>query len=381
MHKRLLVVARWPLGGIRTYMKYVYLNLPPNYEVTVLAASTHEDEAIRQDISATGGKLILFQGKWNYLGFVLGIYRELRRGRYCLIQSHGFISAIASFPAAVILGKPHVLTVHGIVEERFIAGSFAFVKKFLLSKVLNSCTVIYAVSNDILDHLMMVFPYRLKANSKHVVIHNGIDVERFNPCKVESLGLRQALGCEKNTILFGFLGRFMQQKGFNYLIDSVERLRSEGVTSFCVVAVGSGDYLQYYRQVVIERRLDDFFYFLPFKSDVAGIYAELDAIVMPSIWEACPLQPMEALCMGTPVVASDCIGLREVVKDTPSLVFESKNSQQLTKLLRQVIMGQDKQKFSDFAVEARKRYDVRHTASAFCHLVDELITSTDHNQM
>lgn len=41
---------------------------------------------------------------------------------------------------------------------------------------------------------------------------------------------------------------------------------------------------------------------------------------MPSRWVAFGLLAVEALCAGTPLIASDCIGLREVVEDTPAVV-------------------------------------------------------------
>jgi len=40
---RVLVVARWPLGGIRTYMRYMFSHLPSSCRLSVLAASTQED--------------------------------------------------------------------------------------------------------------------------------------------------------------------------------------------------------------------------------------------------------------------------------------------------------------------------------------------------
>ena len=46
-------------------------------------------------------------------------------------------------------------------------------------------------------------------------------------------------------------------------------------------------------------------------------------LAVPSLWEALPLLPMEAMVAGVPVLGTDCIGLREVLRDTPSRVVRA----------------------------------------------------------
>ena len=371
--KRILVVARWPLGGIRTYMKYVYKFLPSDFCMTVLAASTHEDKALRKDVTTIGAQLVLCYHKKIFASLMVGVFREFLKGRFDVVQSQGFISAIASFPAAFIFRVPHVVTVHGIIEAKYISGRFAILKKWLLGIILNNCTVIYAVSNDILEHLYDVFPQLRHSKVRKVVIHNGIDVEQFDPYKIVPKVLRVDLHLRDNIFLFGFLGRFMQQKGFIFLIDAVEVLKSAGTRDFSVIAVGSEDYLPYYQKIIRERGLESFFHFMPFSSEIAGIYAGIDAVVMPSIWEASGLLAMEALCMGVPLISSDCIGLRETVTGTPAITFPSKDFSALAAAMLDLMKHPQRDIFSAFVPEARRRYDVANTAQVFNKLIEEVV--------
>jgi hypothetical protein len=56
----LLALARWPLGGIRTYMMYTYKYLPKNrFNITILTLKTIEQKALEQDAEELAARLIL----------------------------------------------------------------------------------------------------------------------------------------------------------------------------------------------------------------------------------------------------------------------------------------------------------------------------------
>lgn len=51
-----------------------------------------------------------------------------------------------------------------------------------------------------------------------------------------------------------------------------------------------------------------------------ALYKMATALVMPSLYEACPSPPLEAMACGCPVVAADRTGLAEIVEDAARLV-------------------------------------------------------------
>ena len=71
---KVLVVARWPLGGIRTYMRYTFRHLPPQYHLTLLASSTHEDEALRHDVAGCGGRLLI-SSRQSLIGLFIEVFK------------------------------------------------------------------------------------------------------------------------------------------------------------------------------------------------------------------------------------------------------------------------------------------------------------------
>jgi glycosyltransferase involved in cell wall biosynthesis len=177
------------------------------------------------------------------------------------------------------------------------------------------------------------------------------------------------------TALFvmGFLGRFMEQKGFLPLLDALQRLRQEGASRpFHLAAVGSGDYEREYRAQVAKRGLTDVVTFLPFTPDVGPVLRQLDLLVMPSLWEACPLLPMEAMAAGVPVLGSDCIGLREVLNDTPSVLTPAGDTGALAGAIRDAIASPWTVEAREYAVTARARFDVSRAAEELCRVFESL---------
>ena len=358
-------------------MSYSYKYLPrERFKITILAPKTIEQKALEQDAEELGARLILTDYKKGRIPFYLRILQLLAKERFDVIQSHGFISAAHVYLANWFFRVPHVLTIHGIIEERLLGkGIGSFLKRKVLGKVINNVKVLYGVSQDILDHVES--SVKVRKHVKRVVIHNGINVGDFiGPPGLESSSFRQNLGVENSTFLLGFVGRFMPQKGFNYLIDAFGILENRDKNhNMKVLAVGSGDYLEYYKRQINERRLGHRFIFLPFRRDIAQVYKALDVVVMPSVWEAYGLQAAEALCSGVPIIVSDCIGLREAVNDTPAIIIPSKNSSALAEAIHSLMLAPRKGIFEKFRAEAIKRYDVRQTSDRLAHLFEASVSN------
>lgn len=341
-------------------MRYVYAHLGPGWAVTILAADVQESEALREDAELLGAELILLPSTPG--GFLGGIFAVLRQRRHDLIQSHGFTSAIATCVANVPFGVPHVLTVHGILEGRLLQGVGGKFRRIATTAAIRSVDAVYGVSEDILEHLRQDVPELIGSRIRQVVILNGIDpgvfLEKGRPGE-----FRDKNGIAKDIFLFGFLGRFMPQKGFDKIISALSILEKRATNrDYRIVAVGSGDCRARYEKMIQEKGIEHRIIFLPFQRNISEIYRDLDAVVMPSNWEACPLQPMEAMISGVPLISSDCMGLREVVRGTPAVVVPDCDHLGLALAMDDLMVHDRRSEFSEFRKEAVKRFDVRQTA-------------------
>jgi glycosyltransferase involved in cell wall biosynthesis len=216
-----------------------------------------------------------------------------------------------------------------------------------------------------------------RGRCRMLTIANGIETQRFTANRVEAEpAVRTRLGIPRDALLLGFLGRFMEQKGFLVLADALTRLLTAGDGArLHLLAVGSGDYLREYQATVrssppLAQRVT----FAEHTADISPLLGEIDLLVIPSLWEACPLLPMEAMCAGVPVLGSDCIGLREVLDGSPSRMVTAGDAVALERGLRRAIEAPWREQAAEYAPVARQRFDVARRAEELRRVFDQFVT-------
>ena len=68
---------------------------------------------------------------------------------------------------------------------------------------------------------------------------------------------------------------------------------------------------------------------------------------------------METFVCGTPLIATNCIGLREVVRDSPAQIVPPRNSAAIFEALFEVMSKNVKPQFAAYVPQAVNRYDVK----------------------
>jgi glycosyltransferase involved in cell wall biosynthesis len=94
---------------------------------------------------------------------------------------------------------------------------------------------------------------------------------------------------------------------------------------------------------------------------------------MPSLWEACGLLAMETMVAGVPLIGTNCIGLREVLRDTPAVAVSPRDSVSLANELFDEMNSPSTTKALEFLEEASRRFDVRKQAKELEDILLELI--------
>jgi glycosyltransferase involved in cell wall biosynthesis len=373
--KRVLIIVRWPGGGIRTFLRYVYRHFESkSFHFTILGPDLPELNVLLDDLNGLDVKIIRVSERPSSYEFFKAIIKLVASGKFDLVHSQGFTSGICAALPSFLARVPHILTSHDVLSEKQFRGIVGQSKKIGMAIAFSMIQTIHSVSHDAQKNLLEFFPFLGKITGKCVVIRNGIEVERFvNAAPRE---LRNELGVGKDTFLIGFLGRFMSQKGFIYLVDAVEVLsKCEHLSKKpLVVTFGEGEFIREEKAKISERGLGQYFRFLPFTPNVAGVIKALDVVVMPSLWEACPLLAMEVLVAGTPLIATSCIGLREVVRNTPTLVTPSRNGKALADGIEFFMMDDHKEIFRMFSTEATNLFNVKEQADKIRQLVCERLS-------
>jgi len=169
----------------------------------------------------------------------------------------------------------------------------------------------------------------------------------------------------------------MPEKGFEKLIDAVEILSEDQliIDKIKILVVNDGAYIREYKALIERRKLSKYFMFHGFIPDIRRILEGIDALVIPSLWEAYGLIAAEALLVNCPIIASECIGLREVISNTPAIKFKTADAQSLANAMRFYIdnIAEIRAKTESYLPTARERYDSRKTAAKLDALFDETI--------
>lgn len=228
-------------------------------------------------------------------------------------------------------------------------------------------TNVLCVSQSLRERLIAE---RFCAASKTTVLlrgsSNGVDaLGRFDPEKHAGSRseLRRSLGIPDDSLVIGFVGRLVRDKGIEVLSKAWSTLRAEFPSAYLLL-VGpfeSGDALP--RHVKdgllgdsrVRQTQTDW-------GQAASLYSAMDVIGFPSVREGFPNVPLEAAAMGLPVVATRVVGsVDAVVHGQTGLLIEPRDPDALVKSLRTLLLDADHRRRLGAAARARVLSDYRPT--------------------
>ncbi len=372
--RRILSVVRWPVGGIRTYLLYNYPRLlDRGYRFTFVGPADESFRAMAAELSDWPGSEFveapLVRGRCR-LRRVVG--DQIATGRYTLIHSQGFTAGAEAVLANWRRRLPHVMTSHDVLRPDQFAGAVGRLKRWTLPRLLGRVDVVISVTRDAEVNLRGYFPSLGRGRARLTVVEHGIDLEGLDAAPPEGApGLRSSLALPPEVRLVGFLGRFMEQKGFLPLLRALKILEEDSsLPPWHLAAVGGGDYLGEYRREASRLGLADRISFLDPVTRSGPVLAQLDVLAMPSLWEAAGLLAMEALALGVPVVGSDCPGLSEVLRGSPSSTPKAGDVGLLARALGEAIRSPWRRAAEAYASIARARFDARRSADELLRWIE-----------
>lgn len=367
---KILLTARWPVGGIRTFLRYVY---------THPILSNHRFELVCPDEEGFGEFAGRMFDRERFTTHFCGsgaadlrraIRTRLREGRPDLMHSHGYSAGSMAELARLGTGVPHLLTIHDMILPGTFSGWRGELKRRGLQLLLGRMRRIHAVSEDnarnLREHMPALRPERIRP-----ILH-GVDAAMFRDA--EPLDVHAETGLPPETILIGFFGRFMAPKGFRTLVDAIRHLRQTQCVDrpLKVLTFGWGGFIREDYDHLTELGLADDFMQLPATDEPARWMKGMDVVAMPSRWEACGLLAMEAMCAGVPLVGSTCMGLREVIADTPAIGIEPGDGPALAQALLDQASDTAKAAARDFQPEAVRRFDIERPVREILSLYEDV---------
>jgi glycosyltransferase involved in cell wall biosynthesis len=157
------------------------------------------------------------------------------------------------------------------------------------------------------------------------VVYNPVDLSQFDPAKADGVALREELEIPASAVVLSVIGQIAPLKGQDDAIRAAAALVRSGLDARLLIVgsvkfassgarldnAGFGERLP---ALASELGLGDAVRFLGERSDVAGILAATDVLLMPFWQEGFGRVAVEAMAMGVPVLACDVGGPAEIVR-------------------------------------------------------------------
>jgi glycosyltransferase involved in cell wall biosynthesis len=229
------------------------------------------------------------------------------------------------------------------------------------------------LSADYSAHSAFLRPFAAKLTT----ISPPVDLPCPQPAAVADW--RRRLGLDGKRIV-GFAGRFVEEKGFDYLLNAVPRIVAREPKVHLVYA---GEHRVAYENFfgrcrsLIDRYRDriTFVGLLRDPQQLANFYAMCDVFALPSRTDCFAGVQVEAMLSGTPVVSSDIPGAREVVMKTGmGLLARPADPESLASAVCEVMC--DRARFIRPRARIRDAFDPEHALAEYERLMRSVVEGT-----
>jgi glycogen synthase len=229
-----------------------------------------------------------------------------------VVHAHTWYADMAGVWIRTLHRIPLVVTLHSMEPLRpwkaDQLGSGYLLSSWIEKTGVESADRVIAVSARMRDDILQHFD---ADPSKVVVIHNGIDPDRFRRAKAHDHLDR--LGVTSPYVLF--VGRITDQKGIFHLLDAARKLPPGVQVVLCASAPDTPEIEERLRRALPEHPNVKWIFEMVPLDVVSQLYSHAAVFACPSVYEPFGIINLEAMACETPVVASAVGGILEVVED------------------------------------------------------------------
>jgi glycosyltransferase involved in cell wall biosynthesis len=247
---------------------------------------------------------------WNDLLAFGEMYRQIRNGRYTIVHTHSSKAGILGRWAARLAGVPIIVhTPHGHVfygyYGRALTSLFVILER-LTARITDK--IITLTEQGISEHV----DRRIAPREKFISIHSGVDLTPYTELPPDPAAARKRFGLSQDCLVVGSVGRFEPVKGYDILLRAAGLLRARQPKVQFLLA-GDGEEAPRLKRLANELRIGDRVIFPGWQQELPQVLSALDLFVLPSRNEGMGRVLVQAMAMGTPIVATRVGGIPEVL--------------------------------------------------------------------
>ncbi len=326
------------IGGVDKYVLNLSQELV-NRGHSVKVVCADEPKSNLTEIDGINVQRLNYIGKIRNTNITLGLFFALLKENFDIIHTHfptpwsADISMIISF----LKRKPLILTYH---NDAVTAGKLKVLVKIynrvFLKLLLKGSTKILITQPEYINRSKYLYKYKNKIE----IIPNGIDTKIYFQKNINKI---------PNQIFFlSILDRHHTYKGLDCLIKAIKIVRTK-IPDIRLIVGGSGELVEEYKTLTKGLGLEKNVEFRGFieSNKLVDLYNQSELFVLPStgIQEGFGIVLLEALACGTPVIATNIVGIAKEIKDNKcGIIIPCNDAKKLAQAIIRIIKNINLQK-------------------------------------
>lgn len=326
-----------------------------------------EEEALKRGLRV---KVFRMRPGPNFFGAmqVLGFARQ---EQVDLLHTHGYKGNILfGFLQRKVRRMPMVATVHGWTWTGGISRMMVY--EWLDSLSLARMDRVILVNEAMKDHPRLKNRTRLAVE----VVANGISFDNLPNIDTDCSDLHGEIidFCRKGFTI-GAIGRLSPEKGFDLLLEAVAGLVTEG-NDIHLLLLGEGAERSMLEELVKKLGLEGRILMPGYVINARNCLPFIHLFAMPSLTEGLPIVLLEAMQVGTPIVASRVGGIPNVLDNgSAGLLIEPGNVSALKQGISEVMADQAGagQRVQAASARVRAQYSSQIMATKYLKIYEQVV--------
>lgn len=296
------------------------------------------------------------------------LYALLVKEQYDIIVSY-----LEGTTARIISGCPYAdckliswihCTMHN--EKEFAVGFRNYNEARLSYERFDRCIF---VSEEVREHFLKF----CKRNHGNEVLYNTNNSEKIIEMSHQALNDKTFM--DHKAFKLCAAGKIIPVKGFDRLARIHKRLIDEGY-NIQVFILGTGSQEKEIRKYIQKEQLEDSFHFMGYQINPYKYLRNCDLFVCSSLSEGFSTAVTEALIVGTPVVAADVSGMRELLGESEYGLITENNETSLYEGIRYLldhpsVLDKYKEKAVLRGEKFKSAYTVKAVEKMLLHVLEE----------
>lgn len=283
------------IGGIETFIINNYRKIDKTKFQFDFINMYDNPLCFEEEIKSLGGKIYHVKSEKKHpFCFSRTLKKIIKDNDYKIVHIHkNSLAFISSVRIAKKCGAKVIIHSHNTksTKPNFIINTMHNINKKRLDKIGD---MFYGCSMQAANWM---FNRKILDSNRFILFNNSIDVNKFRFDKTIRNKKRKELCLNEKEIVIGHVGRFIEQKNHDFLIDIFNEINKKNKNTRLVL-IGEGELFEKIKSKVKNLDLEKNIMFLKKRLDVNELFQAFDIFLLPSLYEGLPIVGVEAQCSG-----------------------------------------------------------------------------------